>query len=419
MKATVEESTPWQRVIHIEIPNEEVEKEFNTKLVKYKKEVKLPGFRPGKVPNSLIKNRFGTAIRAEAIDDLVNNSFREACSDNSIHPVNEVKISDLKAEEESPVTFKVEVEVDPEIEISGYKKLKIKPMPNKIKESDIENTLNNLKERMAENKDVDRPSKSGDLISFEYLSAVVDGVPNNDLKSPQYPIEIGKGSLKDFDKGLIGLSTGDEADISVKFPKDYQAQDIAGKTAELKIKATKVQEKIIPEVNEEFCKKVGDFPDKESLMEAIRMDLEAQEKERARIEAHNKAIDALIEKNNFEVPPSRIEFYIDKVMEDQARYYPPGKAPAREEISEKFRESGIRAIKRYRIIKYIADKEKIKAMKEEVDERIKAFADQYKKPFNETKAMLRKDGTTMRIREEIRERKTIDKLIGEIPWEDK
>ena len=254
MKATIEEPTSWQRVINVEIPNEEVQEEFQVKLNEYKKKVKLPGFRPGKVPNNLIKTRFGPAIRAEVIDDLVNKTFREACSENSINPVNEGKISDLKAEEESAVTYKVEVEVDPEIEITGYKKLKVKPVLNKIKDSDVENTLKNLQERMAENRDLDRPSQNGDLISFEYVNVAVDGVPNNDLKSPQYPIEIGKGSLKDFDKGLIGLSAGEEADISVKFPKDYQAQEIAGKTADMKIKVTNVQEKIIPEVNEEAIK---------------------------------------------------------------------------------------------------------------------------------------------------------------------
>jgi len=105
-------------------------------------------------------------------------------------------------------------------------------------------------------------------------------------------------------------------------------------------------------------------------------------------------------------------------LEDQARYYPPGKAPSREEVAEKFTENGIKGIKRYRIIDYIANQEKIKATQEEVDTRIQAIADQYQKPFDEMKVALRKDGTTMRIREDIREQKTLDKLIGEIPWEE-
>ncbi len=126
MKATISEPQSWQRAINVEIPNEDVQKEFQVKLNKYKREVKLPGFRPGKVPTKLIQSRFGPAIRAEVIDELINKSFRDACTENKVVPVSEPKISDIKAEEDNPVTFTIEVEVDPEIEITGYKNLKIK-----------------------------------------------------------------------------------------------------------------------------------------------------------------------------------------------------------------------------------------------------------------------------------------------------
>ncbi len=418
MKTTVSEPQAWQRVIDIEIPDEDVQKEFDSKMNKYKRKVKLPGFRPGKVPSNIIKTRFGAVIRAEIIDELINKSYRQACTENEILPVNEAKISDMKSEEGKPVSFKAEVEVDPKIEISGYKKLKIKVVSGKVKDSNVENTLNDLRERMAEVKDVDRASKKGDLVSIEYVNAMVDGEPRADLKSPLYPIEIGKGTLKDFDKGLLGLSTGEEKELTVKFPKEYHIQDIAGKSVDLTVKVNKVQEKNIPEINEEFCKKVGNFADIDALKKAILDDLEAQEKERARTEAHDKAIDALIEHNKFEVPPSRVEFYLDKVMEEQARHYPQGKGPDREEVDNRFRDVGVRAIKRYRIIDYIAAREKIKATQEEVDKKIKLIAAQYNKPFEEVKAAMRKNGTTTRIREETREQKTLDALIGEVQWED-
>jgi len=418
LKTTVSEPQTWQRVIDVEIPYEDVQKEFDSKLGKYRREVKLPGFRPGKVPSNIIRNRFGGVIKAEVIEDLINKSYRQACTDNEIIPINEAKISDLKAEDEQPVSFKVEVEIDPKINITGYKKLKIKVTPKKIKETDVENALNDLQERMAEVKDIDRPSKNGDLVSIEYVNAMVDGEPKDDLKPPLYPIELGKGSLKDFDKGLVGVSTGEEKELTVKFPKEYHIRDIAGKSVDLTIKVTKVQEKNVPEINEEFCKKVGDFADIDALKKAIKDDLEVQEKDRARQEAHDKAIDAVIEHNKFEVPPVRIEFYLDKVMEEQARYYPQGKSPDREEIDNRFRDVGIRAIKRYRIIDFIAGKEKIKATQEEVDNRIQQIAAQYNQSFEEVKATLRKNGTTTRIREEIREQKTLDSLIGEVPWED-
>ncbi len=418
MKATISEPQSWQRAINIEIPNEDVQKEFGTKLTKYRRDVKLHGFRPGKVPAKLIQSRYGPVIRAEVVDELINKSFKQACAENNIIPISEPKISDLKAEKENPVSFKVEVEVDPKIEITGYKKLKIKVSQKKIKDSDVDTALNDFKERMAELKDVDRPSEKGDFVSVEYLDATVDGEPKEDLKSPQQPIEIGKGTLKDFDKGLSGLSKDQESDLSVKFPKDYHDKDVAGKTANLKIKVNKVQEKVLPEVNEEFCRKVGNCANEDALRDAIKADLEAQEKERARTEAQNKAIDALIEKNDFEAPPSRVEFYIDKVMEEQGKYYPAGKAPDREEISRQFRDIGINAIKRYRIVEYIAGKEKIKATQEEVDRRIQLIADQYNQPFEEVKATLRKNKATMEIREKIKEQKTLDSLIGEVPWED-
>jgi len=418
LKTTVSEPQAWQRVIDIEIPNEDVQKEFDSKMNKYKRKVKLPGFRPGKVPSDIIKNRFGAVMRAEIIDELINKSYRQACTENEIVPVKEAKISDIKAEEGKPVSFKAEVEVDPKIEITGYKKLKIKVAPRKIKDVDVENTLNDLQERMAEVKDVDRPSKKGDLVSIEYVNAMVEGEPREDLKSPLYPIEIGKGTLKDFDKGLAGLSTGEEKELTVKFPKEYHIGDIAGKSVDLTVKVKKVQEKNIPEINEEFCKKVGVFADVDALKKAILDDLEAQEKERARTEAHDKAIDAVIEHNKFEVPPSRVEFYLDKVMEEQARYYPQGKGPDREEVDNRFREVGVRAIKRYRIIDFIAAREKIKTSQEEVDKRIQQIAAQHNQPFEEVKAAMRKNGTATRIREELREQKTLDCLIGEVPWEE-
>jgi len=417
LKATVEELKSWQKVLNVEITDEEFKQEFQQKLDKYQKDIKLPGFRQGRVPAKMIESRFGPTIRVETVDELINKTYREACKQNNIVPLTEAKISDLKVEEQKPISFKAEIEVDPAIEIKGYKKLKIKPDPKKIKDSDVENAIEELRERMAELKAVQRVSQKGDMISIEYLSVTVDGKPVDDLKSPQYPIEIGKGTLKDFDKGLAGLSAAEEAELSVKFPKDYHIKNMAGKTAELKIKVTSVQEKILPEVNEEFCKKVGAFQNREALTEGVRKDLEAQEKDRARNEAHAKAIDVLIKDNDFEVPPSRVEFYIDKVIEDQARYYPPNKAPAREEVAKQFTESGIRAIKRFRIVEYIASAEKVKAGQEEVDKRIQSLADYYGKPFEEMKDALRKNGTTMRIREEIREQKTLDSLIGEIPWE--
>ena len=415
MKANITEPKSWQRVLDIEIPEEELNTLVEEKQGKYRKQIKLPGFRQGKVPTHIVKSRYGDAIRAEAIEDLIQKSYEDACKEHNIIPISQAKISDLKAEKTGPVTFKIETEIDPQIEIKNYKKLKVKASTRKIKPAEVDGALKDLQERLADVKDVDRGAKNGDLLTIEYVEVKIGGEPRPDFTNPKYPIELGAGQLKDFDKGFLGHIAGETVDIKVKFPKDYAEKAVAGKQGEFKIKITKVQEKILPEIDEEFCKKVGNFADVQALRDHLQKDLEARELDRAKNEAYGKAIDALIKNNPFEVPQSRIESYIDHMSQEAAKYQQGGQpAPSREEVAERYRDTGEKAIKRYRIIDYIADKENIKATQEEVDGRIQQMAQMYNQPFDELKQALRKNGTTNRIRADIREQKTLDFLIGEL-----
>ncbi len=417
MKATVTEPESWQRIVKVEIPVEEVEAKYEEKLKKYKKEIKLPGFRPGKVPAKLLNQRFGPAIREESIDELINGAYGDALKENKITPVAEPKISDIEAtDKDKPVKFTAEVQVDPEVEIKDYKKIKIKASAKKLKDADIDQSIEDLRDRMAELKDLDRKSKKGDILTVSYTEATVDGEAKDDFSPAPQMIELGKSVIKEFDKELAGLKAEDEKEVAYKFPKDYRDTDIAGKAGTVKIKVVKVQEKIIPEINEDFLKKLGDFKDEAALRDRIREDMEKAELDKAKGEAYDKAIDAIIEKNDFDVPPARVEYYLDRVAEDEAKYYPEGKEVDREDIDKRYREMGIKALKRYRIVDFIANKEKIKASQADVDEKIKEIAAQYGQPFEEVKKAFRQNGTTVRIREELKEQTVLDTLIGEREW---
>lgn len=415
MKAIVSEPESWKRVIDIEIPTEEVNAAFDEKLNKYRKDMKLPGFRPGKVPTTLIKQRFGESIKAEILDELVQKSFKDACEQNNINPVAPAKVSDLKNPGDAPLTISIETEVDPEIDITGYNSLKIKMSPKKIKDSDVDDALKNIRDRMAEYKDIDRPSQKGDFVKIEYLSVIVEGERKNDIRNPQYPVELGaEKQLKDFDKGLIGHAAGEIVDVSVKFPKDYAQEDVAGKTVEFQVKIVAVQEKILPEIDEEFLKKMGNFADEATFLAHLKTSLENEAVKRAKEEAHEQAISTLVDNNPFDVPPARIEQFIDYVYQDAVQQTPKGTPePVREEFSEKYHELAIGAIRRRRIIDFIAKKENIKATQAEVDEEIQRLAEYYNSPFEQMKQVFRQNGTTNRFRDEIKERKTLDFLIGE------
>jgi trigger factor len=232
------------------------------------------------------------------------------------------------------------------------------------------------------------------------------------VKSPAYPVELGaEHRIKDFDKGLVGHTAGEIVVISMKFPKDYADKEVAGKSGEFTIKITAVQEKKFPPVSS-FLKQLGDFENEEALRAELLKRLEHDALEQAKSGAYTEAIDALIKDNPFEVPPSRIETFFDYLMEQAKAERRPGEPlPTREEVANRYREVAVRTIKRQRIIDYIATKEKIAATQEEVDAEIRRLAERYKQPFDTIKQTLRQNGTTIRIRDDLREQKTLDFLV--------
>jgi trigger factor len=415
LKATVSEPESWKRIIDIEVPEQEINSAFEKKLNDLKRNIKLPGFRPGKVPPALIKQRFGPSIREEVIEELIQKSFKDACDQNNINPVSQPKIHDLKATEGEALSFSIETEVDPEIEIKDYNKLKIKTQPEEIKDSDVEESLRNLLERFAEFKDTERPAQKGDYVKLEYLKVLIDGNERTDISFPKYPVELGgENRIEDFDDGIIGHSADEIIDLKIKFPDEYADTQVAGKEGEFKIRILSVQQKSLPEVNEEFLQKIGDFKSEDELREQIRKNLQQEALRKAKEEAYDQAINTLIEKNSFDVPPARIEQFIDYVYNQTLQHQLPNTpALSREEFAERYKEVALRSIKRQRIIDYIANKENIKATSEEVDNEIRRLAEMYNYPFEPYKQQLRKNGSTLRIREELREEKTLDFLIGE------
>ena len=416
MKTTVSQPESWKRVIEFEVPAGAVASALDKKLAEYRRDARLPGFRQGKVPIAVIKQRFGEAARATVIEDTIKESYRAACEEHRIEPVAGATVTDMNEyKDDEPLRFTIETEVDPPIELTGYDKLKIKMKSVKIKDADVDAAFESFHNRFAEYKDVERASKKGDCVRVEYRSVAVDGEDRPDLKNhnPDFPIELGaEGVLKEFDKGLTGISAGAELDITVKFPKDYSDAGVAGKTGVFSVTVLSVQEKSLPELNGEFLKKLGNFDNVAAVKEEIRKGMEQEEEQKARREAHGDAIDAIIRDNPFDVPPAKHEAYIEALIEEytQGRQ---GPVESREALAEQCRESALMALKRMRIVDYVAEKEKIKATQEEVDREIELMAQRYGHPFDDLKQIFRKNGTTNRIRMEIRERKTLDFLIGE------
>jgi len=421
LKVNVSSPNSYTKIFDIEIPKEEVEKEYNQKLIQYKNQANIPGFRVGKTPISLIKARFGKAAFSESIEALVEKSFKEACRQNNFIPISQAKISNLKAEEGLPLSYTVEFEIDPPIEIKDYHNLGIKLKTQKVSEENIDDFIKELQKRNAELKDVSRPAQKGDFIEIEYEKIIIDGKERKDLISkPKYPIELGSGKLREFDDAIIGHNVGETVNIETIFPQDFEDERLKGKKAFFSIKIVGIKEEIIPELTQEFLKKIGNFESVEKLREAVRTELEQKEKEKAKYLAYQEAIDKIIEKNKFEIPESLIQIYLDSLYEKMYSDITTDEPIAlKEEFQKKYRETAIKIIKREKIIDYISLKEKIKPTQEEVDQIIKEMSIIYKTPFDELKQKLRMTGETNRIRDDLREQKTLDFLIGEYVLENK
>jgi len=349
----------------------------------------------------------------------MQGAFKTACEEHKINPVSESKLTDMKGGEAGEaLRFTIETEVDPPIEIKGYDKLKIKAKPAKVTDSTVDEAFDEFIDRYAEFDDVSRPAKKGDYLRIKYKSVAIDGVERPDLKdrNPEHPIELGgEGVFKEFDKGLAGKSAGDETEISVKFPKDYADAGVAGKVGVFNVEVLSVQEKRLPEVNEEFLKKIGDFPNADALKGEFRKNIEARELRKAKEAAQEEAIEELIKENPIQLAPATVDSLAKRLMDDYLNRQEPKTAEAglSEEQQENFYGIAARMLKRMKIIDYVAEKEKIKAAQEEVDNEIMMMAQAYGQDFNALKQKFRQDGVTNRIRVDIRERKTLDFLIGE------
>jgi trigger factor len=417
LKTTVSEPESWKRVVEIEVPESEVDAAVDSKLAAIKRDARMPGFRQGKVPMSVVKQRYGKAARSEALEEVMQGAFKSACEEHKINPVSESKLTDMKGGMDGePLSFTIETEVDPPIaEIKDYDKLKIKAKPVNVTDSMVDDAFNGYIDRYANFEDVSRPAKKGDFLRIRYKTVSIDGEERPDLKDhcPEYPIELGgEGVFKEFDKGLSGKSAGDEVEINVKFPKDYADTGVAGKTGEFSVEVLSVQEKHPPEFNEAFMEKIGGVT-ADKLRDEIRVSMELRLSHEAKQAAHDEAIQALIKDNEIEVAPSNVSALAKNLLDDHIKRHNLQNAVPTEEDWETFRNLAVMMLKRMKIIDYVAEKESIKATQEEVDNEIKQIAQTYGQDFDVLKQILRKDGTTNRIRMDIRERKTLDFLIGE------
>jgi len=413
-----ETSPSTKREIEVEVPADEVTRETEALVAKYQKLARLPGFRRGHVPASIIRQRFAEDLKTEVIEALVPRHFRQAAEKQGLHPVSQPQVADLHLQEGEPLRFKASFEVMPEIKVSGYKELRAEKPDINVTDEEVEQTLNGLREQHA----TYAPIEGRALADGDFAQVSLDGQPKDGDGKPVHMDEIlvevgGKNTMPEFTENLRGASAGAERTFEVTYPADASDQRLAGKTFRYTVRVHSIKQKSLPELNDGFAKELGEFASLDEVKKRIRENLEAEKKHNAEREAKEKLVAELVKRNDFEVPEAMVDRQIDIRLERGLRAL--AAQGMRAEDMKKMdltrlrggqREQAVAEVKASLLLDKIADDENIEVGDEEVNKEIEALAEQSKQTSEAIRARLTRDGALDRIRSRIRSEKTLEFL---------
>ncbi len=434
--ATQESAT--KREIEVEIPVEDVNRQTDSLIQKYQKVARIPGFRSGHVPASIIRQRFSEQIKTDMVEALIPRYFRQETEKLGMHPVSQPRVTDLHLRAGEPLRFKAAFEVLPEIKREGYTELRAETPEIAVSEADVAQALADLRERHASFNPVegraladgdfaqvslDGNPKSGEgKIGERTISEKTTGEGKTHEGQPVHMDEVlveiaGQNTMPEFTEHLRGTVAGDERTFDVNYPEDTQDKRLAGKTFSYAVKVQAIKQKSVPELNDEFARQLGEFQTVDDLRKAIREQIESDRKRQAERDAKEKLVGELIQRNDFEVPDSLIEQQIDIRLERGLRALAAQGLTAEQvkkmdltRLRAGQREQAIHDVKAALLLERVAEEENIQVGDDELNHELEALARQSKQTSEAVRARLTRDGGLDRMKTRIRNEKTLDFL---------
>ena len=409
-----------KREISVEIPAEDVTRETETLIAKYQKVARLPGFRTGHVPASIIRQRFKEDLKSDVVEALVPRYFRKEAEKLGMVPVSQPRVTDLHIHDGEPLRFKASFEIMPEIKVEGYKELRTDHPQIEVKDEEVEDALNNVREQHATFTTIEgSPLGEGD-----FAQASMNGRPKDagDKTQPVHMDEVlieigGKNTVPEFSANLRGANAGDTREFEVVYPEDINDKRLAGKTFVYTVKVQAVKQKSLPELNDDFAKELGDFTELGQVRKQIRENMIAERKHNAEREAKDKLVAELVKRNDFEVPESLVDRQIDlrlerglRALAAQGMKMEDMKKMDLPRLRAGQRDQAVQDVKSSLLLERIAEMEKIDVGDDEVNHELEALAHQSKQTPEAIRTRLTQDGGLDRIRNRIRSEKTLEFL---------
>ncbi len=302
MDVTVESTGTLERRMRVELPIAPIEQQVDSRLKTVGRTAKIKGFRPGKVPAKVVRQRYGRKVREEVLNEVLQKSYTEAVTQENLHPAGGPKI-ETEDDNGKTFAFTATFEIMPEIKLKDLEKIKIEKPDVMIGDSDIDDMMLNLRQQKATWEEVDRKSTDGDRVTIDFAGKLKGEVfPGGEGKD--YPVVLGAGQmLPDFEKGLMGVKAGDETAFKVKFPKDYHSEDLAGEKADFEVKVHRVEGEVLPELNDEFAESFNVTEGGlEKFKADVRENMEREASQKVKNDVREQVMNALLESNPLEIP---------------------------------------------------------------------------------------------------------------------
>jgi trigger factor len=413
------------RELVLDVPAEDVSKSFSRVTRNYQKHARIPGFRPGKVPEAVVRRRFSNEIRKDVIDGLLPERFNQAVRDLGVTPVGQPQVTELTVEDGTPLHVRAVFEFIPAFSIDGYQNVTVPKPSADITEEEVQQEFSQLRESRAtiEPVEEERPLVDGDWAQISY-TGTIEGQPEAaPVTGEDSLVEIGgKDTVEAFTTALRGATPGQTINVAAEYPADYPQAHLAGKTVDYTIDVKGIKKRILPDLNDEFAKEVGAFESLADLENRIRENLVNRKRRAVEAETKDKLFAALIERFPFPVPESLVQEQIDARLErglralaaqgmdtEQMRKLDFGRLRAAQ------RDGAVTEVKTSLLLGRIAHEENVTVSEEELDREIQLAAIQSREPVDSLKVRLTQDGGMARIREQLKKEKTAHLLYERLP----
>jgi trigger factor len=405
LRIDLEEQDSWRRRVTVTVPAGSVQTERNKIVQKLGGRLKLPGFRKGKIPPHVVEQTFGPAVDQELLDKVVGEAYRQALQIQSLEPISEGQVEDIKYKKAEDLVFSISFDVHPAFDLQRLGGFTVQRPKLEVVEEDVDRVM----ERLRDQNGVWKPQEEGEaqdgnLVTLE-MQPLKDGEPS--AESRPYEIVLGDGeAVPDVEAAIRTMAVGETGDFTITFPEDFQDEERRGQQQQVRISLLARKIKELPELTDEFAKSLGEFQDLEDLRAKVRKDLEREAESQAESVVRGQLMENLLEANPFQVPRSMVDRYVSSFLGDTSKLDPEVVTRTQESL----RPEAEKVVKKILMVDRVAELQGLRATEDEVDERVQAIAEQNNAKPAQVYAQLQKAGDLEALERQITEHKVYDFL---------